>query len=74
MLIKQHLMKINRLKVILAEKEKTSKWLAETLGKSEVTISRWCTNEVQPSLETLIEIAQLLKVDIKELLNSSNTN
>ena len=67
-------MKINRLKVILAEKEKTSKWLSEKLGKTEVTISRWCTNEVQPSLETLTEIAQLLKVDIKELLNSSKKN
>lgn len=64
-------MKINRLKVILAEKEKTNKWLAEKLVKSEVTISRWCTNEVQPSLETLTEIAQLLKIDIKELLNST---
>jgi len=74
MLIKQHLMKINRLKVLLVEKEKTSKWLAEKLGKTEVTISRWCTNEVQPSLETLTEIAQLLQVDIKELLNSSKKN
>lgn len=64
-------MNINKLKVILAEKGKTSKWLAENLGKSEVTISRWCTNEVQPSLETLIEIADLLKIDIKELLNST---
>lgn len=64
-------MRINRLKVILAEKEKTNKWLAEKLGKSEVTISRWCTNEVQPSLDTLTEIAQLLKIDIKELLNST---
>ncbi|KIA90786.1 helix-turn-helix transcriptional regulator [Kaistella jeonii] len=64
-------MKINRLKVILAEKEKTSKWLAEKLGKSDVTVSRWCTNEVQPSLDTLTEIAQLLNVDIKELLNST---
>ena len=64
-------MKINRLKVILAEKDKTNKWLAEKLGKSEVTISRWCTNEVQPSLDTLMEIAKLLKIDIKELLNST---
>ena len=64
-------MKINRLKVILAEKGKTNKWLAERLGKSDVTISRWCTNEVQPSLDTLTEIAQLLKIDIKELLNST---
>lgn len=64
-------MKINRLKVILAKKEKTNKWLAEKLGKSDVTVSRWCTNEVQPSMETLLEIAKLLDVDIKELLNSS---
>ena len=64
-------MKINRLKVILAEKEKTNKWLAEQLGKSEVTVSRWCTNEVQPSLDTLMAIAKLLKIDIKELLNST---
>lgn len=64
-------MKINRLKVILAEKQKTNKWLAEKLGKSDVTVSRWCTNEVQPSTETLLEIAKLLDIDIKELLNSS---
>ena len=71
MLIKQHLMKINRLKVILAENGKTNKWLAEKLGKSDVTVSRWVTNEVQPSMETLLEIAKLLDIDIKELLNSS---
>ena len=65
-------MKINRLKVILAEKEKTNKWLAEKLNKSAVTVSRWCTNEVQPSLETLMEIALILQIDIKELLNSTN--
>jgi len=64
-------MKINRLKVILAEKSKTNKWLAEQLGKSDVTISRWVTNEVQPSMETFLEIARLLDVDVKELLNSS---
>lgn len=64
-------MKINRLKIVLAEKEKTSKWLANELGKSESTISRWCTNEVQPSLETLAQIATILKIDIKELLNST---
>ena len=56
---------------MLAEKGKTNKWLAEQLGKSEVTVSRWCTNEVQPSIETLTEIAKLLNVDIKELLNST---
>ncbi|MGG5507165.1 MULTISPECIES: helix-turn-helix transcriptional regulator [unclassified Myroides] len=64
-------MKINRLKVVLAEKNKTNRWLAEQLGKSEVTISRWCTNEVQPSTETLFQIAILLNIDIKELLNST---
>ncbi|GAB1346426.1 transcriptional regulator [Cloacibacterium normanense] len=64
-------MKINRLKVILAEKEKTNKWLAEKLGKSEVTVSRWVRNENQPSMETLLVISKLLDIDIKELLNSS---
>lgn len=64
-------MKINRLKIVLAEKEKTSKWLANELSKSESTISRWCTNEVQPSLETMAQIAKLLNIDIKELLNST---
>lgn len=64
-------MKINRLKIVLAEKEKTNKWLANELGKSESTISRWYTNEVQPSLETMAQIARLLNIDIKELLNSS---
>lgn len=71
MLIKQHPMKINRLKVVLAEKEKTNKWLAEQLNKSEVTVSRWVTNEIQPSMETLLEIAKVLDVDIKDLINSS---
>lgn len=47
-------MKINRLKIVLVENDKTNKWLAEKLGKSEVTVSRWVTNEVQPSLETLV--------------------
>ncbi|MDX4972150.1 helix-turn-helix transcriptional regulator [Myroides odoratimimus] len=64
-------MKINRLKVVLAEKNKTNRWLAEQLEKSEVTISRWCTNEVQPSIETFLEIAKQLDVDVKELINSS---
>lgn len=59
------------MRIVLAEKEKTNKWLANELGKSESTISRWCTNEVQPSVETLAQIAQLLNIDIKELLNSS---
>jgi len=64
-------MKINRLKIILAEKNKTNKWLAEMMSKSEVTISRWVTNEIQPSMETFLEIAKHLDVDVKELINSS---
>ncbi|WP_343330350.1 helix-turn-helix transcriptional regulator [Polaribacter staleyi] len=62
---------INRLKVVLAEHGKTNKWLAEKLDKNETTISRWCTNEVQPSLDSLIIIADLLAVDVKELINST---
>lgn len=64
-------MKINRLKIILAEQSKTNKWLAEKLGKSDVTISRWVTNEIQPSMETFLEIAKLLDIDVKELINST---
>lgn len=64
-------MKINRLKIVLAENSKTNRWLADQLGKSEVTVSRWVTNEIQPSLETMAQIAQILKIDIKELLNST---
>lgn len=63
---------INRLKVVLVEKKKTSKWLSEQLGKDPATISKWCTNTVQPSLETLTTISGLLDVDIKDLLNSTN--
>jgi transcriptional regulator with XRE-family HTH domain len=61
----------NRLKVVLVEQKRTGKWFAESLGKNEATVSRWCTNESQPSLETLLEIAKVLNVDIKELLVSS---
>ncbi|MCK9437241.1 MAG: helix-turn-helix domain-containing protein [Bacteroidota bacterium] len=64
-------MDLNRLKVVLVERKKTGKWLAEILGKNEATVSRWCTNESQPSLETLFEIAKVLDVDIKELLVST---
>lgn len=62
---------INRLKAVLAEKQKTGKWLANQLSKSETTVSRWCRNEIQPSMESLLEIAKLLDIDIKELLNST---
>lgn len=60
---------INRIKIALAEKSKTNKWLAETLGKNEATVSRWCTNENQPSAETFFQIAQVLDIDIRELFN-----
>lgn len=60
---------INRLKVVLAEKNKTNKWLAEKLENNETTVSRWCTNEVQPSMDKLIAIAELLEIDVRELLN-----
>lgn len=63
--------KLNRIKVVLVEKGKTGKWLAEQLDKSPVTISSWCTNTIQPDLETLDKIARLLGVDAKELLNST---
>ena len=66
--------KVNRLKVVLVEKEKTSKWLAECLGKDPATVSKWCTNTTQPSIETFLEIARLLEVDIKELLVESDVN
>ena len=55
---------INRIKAVLAEKQQTGKWLAEEIGKSENTISKWCSNKVQPSLEVLLEIATLLSIDI----------
>lgn len=63
--------RINRIKVVLVEKGKTSKWLAGKLGKDSSTISKWCTNSSQPSIEVLLQIAKLLDVDIKDLLNSS---
>lgn len=62
----------NRLKIVLIEKGKTSKWLAEQLEKDKSTVSRWCTNDMQPSIETLFEIARALNVSPKDLLNSPN--
>ena len=59
---------INRIKVVLVEKKKTNKWLAEQLGKDAATVSKWCTNNAQPSLETLLEIAKVLEVDPRELI------
>ena len=54
---------INRIKVVLADKKRTNKWLAEQLGKDPATVSKWCTNKAQPALETIIEIAKLLEVE-----------
>ncbi len=62
----------NRLRVILAERQIKNRWLAEQLGKSEMTISRWSTNKAQPSLDQLIEIAKLLNVKLDDLLEPYN--
>ena len=64
-------LELNRLKIVLVEKKRTGKWLAEVLKKNEATISRWCTNESQPSIETLFEIAKVLDIDVKDLLVNS---
>ena len=64
----------NRIKVVLVERNKSSKWLAEKLGMNESTISRWCTNNTQPPVDTLTDIAKLLNVDIRELLSSTKNN
>lgn len=57
---------------MLAEKEKTNKWLAEQVGKDPATISKWCTNTAQPSLEMLLQIAKVLNVEVKDLLRESD--
>jgi len=59
---------INRIKVVLADKKRTNKWLAEQLGKDPATVSKWCTNSCQPTLETLVKIANLLDVELAELI------
>ena len=60
---------LNRIKVVLAEKQRTNRWLAEQMGKSENTISRWCSNKSQPSLDMLVKGAELLNVDPRQLIN-----
>lgn len=60
--------KLNRIKTALVDKGKTNKWLAEQLGKDPATVSKWCTNAAQPSLETLMQIAKLLEVQTDDLL------
>lgn len=59
---------MNRIKVVLAEKQRINRWLAEQTGKSENTISRWCSNKSQPSIAQLQEIANLLDVDVRVLI------
>ena len=65
------MVKINRLKVVLVEKEKSGKWLADQLEKSTCTVSKWCSNTTQPDLQTLDKIAKMLDVNVKELLNDT---
>ncbi|WP_303026904.1 helix-turn-helix transcriptional regulator [Duncaniella muris] len=65
--------KLNRIKAVLAETGHTGKWLAEQLGKDPVTVSKWCTNTSQPDLLTLTKVAELLDVDVKDLLWSTKS-
>ncbi len=64
-------MDYNRIKVVLAENKKTNVWLAEKLNKNAQSVSKWCTNQSQPSLETLFSIAEVLDVDVRELIIST---
>ena len=63
---------LNRIKVMLAEKKRSNKWLAEQLGKDPATVSKWCTNTSQPTLETLLKIAELLEVNYTELVRAES--
>lgn len=65
---------INRIKVVLVEKKRTSKWLSEQLRKDPATISKWCTNTSQPDLVTLTKVAALLNVDVRQLINKTKSN
>jgi len=65
---------INRIRVVLAEQNKTNRWLAEQMGKSEITISRWVQNKSQPSLEQLLQVAKLLSISPKDLINDINNS
>lgn len=64
---------INRIKIVLVEKKRSNKWLAQELGKDPATVSKWCTNTTQPDLQTLTKVAALLEVDIKDLLWSTKS-
>jgi DNA-binding Xre family transcriptional regulator len=63
--------KFNRIKVVLAEKDRTGRWLAEKVGKSNCTVSKWCSNVAQPDLQTLDKVAIALEVNVKDLLNDT---
>ena len=65
-------LQLNRLKVVLAEQNRSGKWLAQQLGKTDTTISRWVQNKVQPSVEQLFDIARVLGVEPKDLINNIN--
>lgn len=65
---------VNRLKIVLAEEQKSNKWLAEQLGKDQATISKWVTNSSQPDLKNLLRIAKTLNVDVARLLNADVLN
>ena len=61
---------LNRIKIVLVEQQKTAKWLSEQIGRNVCSVSRWCTNNSQPDLETLFRIADILNVDVRELINA----
>lgn len=63
----------NRIKAVLAEKGKTNIWLAEEMERNKTTVSKWCTNDVQPTIETLFNIAKVLDVDVRDLLVSTKS-
>lgn len=64
----------NRIKIVLVEKKRTGKWLAEQLDKDPTTISKWCSNSSQPSLSTLNQIADILNIDVRDLINVRTNN
>lgn len=66
--------RINRLKIVLAEKEKSNNWLAEHLGRDKATISKWCTNTSQPDIETFIKISKLLDVELTDLVRTDSVD
>ena len=65
---------VNRIKVVLAEKKRTAKWLSEQIGRNPATVSKWCTNTVQPSMDALLDIANALEMNIQDLLLPTNND